>query len=168
MRFTSYVDALTWLESHVDFERVAPNRQAVPTLQPVRDTLALFADPQRDYPSVHITGTNGKGTTSTLTSALLAATGLRVGTFTSPDLHAINERIAVNGEPIDDEALVGPARAPGRRRIGQRRRPDEVRTADRRRRCCTSPTRASTSRSSRWAWAARGTRPTSSTATSPC
>ena len=97
MRFTSYVEALTWLESHVDFETVAPNRQEVPTLDPIRDTLALFADPQLDYPTVHITGTNGKGTTTTLTSALLAASGLRVGTFTSPDLHAINERIAVNG-----------------------------------------------------------------------
>jgi dihydrofolate synthase / folylpolyglutamate synthase len=106
VRFSSYVEALTWLESHVDFERVAPNRQSVPTLQPVRDTLALFADPQFDYPTIHVTGTNGKGTTSTLMSALLARSGLRVGTFTSPDLHAINERIAVNGEPIDDDAFV--------------------------------------------------------------
>ncbi len=106
MRFTSYEEALTWLESHVDFERVAPNRQAVPTLQPILDTLALLADPQNDYPSVHITGTNGKGTTTTLTSALLSSTGLRVGTFTSPDLHAINERIAVNGEPVDDQSLI--------------------------------------------------------------
>ena len=97
---------MTWLESHVDFERVAPNRQAVPTLDPIIDTLAMLADPQLDYPTVHITGTNGKGTTTTLTSALLSATGLRVGTFTSPDLHAINERIAVNGEPIDDEEFI--------------------------------------------------------------
>jgi dihydrofolate synthase / folylpolyglutamate synthase len=56
---------------------------------------------------VHVTGTNGKGTTTTLVSALLGATGLRVGTFTSPDLHAVNERIAVNAEPIDDESFVG-------------------------------------------------------------
>jgi dihydrofolate synthase / folylpolyglutamate synthase len=69
--------------------------------------LAQFADPQSDYPTIHITGTNGKGTTTTITSALLRATGLRVGTFTSPDLHAVNERIAVNGEPIDDEAFIG-------------------------------------------------------------
>ena len=107
MRFRSYVEALTWLESHVDFERLAPNRQPVPTLQPIVDTLALLADPQMDYPTVHITGTNGKGTTTTLTSALLSSTGLRVGTFTSPDLHAINERIAVNAEPVDDESLIG-------------------------------------------------------------
>ena len=106
MRFSSYVEALTWLESHVDFELVAPNRQAVPTLQPIIDTLAALADPQRDYRTIHITGTNGKGTTTTLTSALLSSSGLRVGSFTSPDLHAVNERIAVNGEPIDDEALI--------------------------------------------------------------
>lgn len=106
MRFASYAEALTWLESHIDFEKIAPNRQAIPSLEPIRDTLAQFADPQDDYPSIHITGTNGKGTTTTITSALLQATGLRVGTFTSPDLHAINERIAINGEPIDDEAFV--------------------------------------------------------------
>jgi dihydrofolate synthase/folylpolyglutamate synthase len=106
VRFTSYVDALTWLESHVDYERVAPNRREIPTLQPILDTLAMLADPQRDYPTVHITGTNGKGTTTTLTSALLSATGLRVGSFTSPDLHAINERIAINADPIDDEEFI--------------------------------------------------------------
>ena len=106
MRFRSYVEALTWLESHVDYERVAPNRREIPTLAPVVDTLAMLADPQHDYPSIHVTGTNGKGTTTTLTSALLGATGLRVGTFTSPDLHAVNERIAVNAEPVDDEEFI--------------------------------------------------------------
>ena len=106
MHFQTYLEALTWLETHKDFERVAPNRQETPTLQPIFDVLALLADPQMDYPSVHVTGTNGKGSTSTLASALLNQTGLRVGTFTSPDLHAINERIAVNGEPLDDESLV--------------------------------------------------------------
>jgi dihydrofolate synthase / folylpolyglutamate synthase len=106
VRFRSYVEALTWLESHVDYERVAPNRREIPTLAPIVDTLAMLADPQRDYPTIHITGTNGKGTTTTLTGALLGATGLRVGAFTSPDLHAVNERIAVNSEPIDDEEFI--------------------------------------------------------------
>ena len=105
-RPTNYLEALTWLESHVDFERVAPNRATVPSLEHIRTTLATLADPHRDYPVVHLTGTNGKGTTTTLTSALLRATGLRVGTFTSPDLHAINERIALNGTPIDDDDFV--------------------------------------------------------------
>lgn len=105
MRPTSYDAAVAWLESHVDYERLAPSHREHPSLQGVADTLALFADPHRDYPVVHVTGTNGKGTTTTLISALLSATGLRVGTFTSPDLHTINERIAVNGEAIDDDAF---------------------------------------------------------------
>jgi dihydrofolate synthase/folylpolyglutamate synthase len=103
VRPSTYGDAVAWLESHVDYERLAPGHRENPSLQGIADTLALFADPHRDYPVVHITGTNGKGTTTTLASALLSATGLRVGTFTSPDLHAINERIALNGEPIGDE-----------------------------------------------------------------
>ncbi len=107
MSFRSLDSALEWLETHVDYERVTPKRQSDPTLQPIFDTLSLLGSPESDYPSVHITGTNGKGTTTTLISALLGASGLRVGTFTSPDLHAVNERIAVAGDPIDDEALMG-------------------------------------------------------------
>ena len=103
LRPSTYDEALVWLESHVDYERLAPGRRENPSLAPIADTLALLADPHRDYPVVHITGTNGKGTTTTLTTALLCRTGLRVGTFTSPDLHAINERIALNGAPIDDD-----------------------------------------------------------------
>ncbi len=106
MRFSTYAEALAWLESRVDFERETPHRHRPPTLEPVSSTLALLADPHRDYPSVHVTGTNGKGTTTTLASALLRAAGLRVGTYTSPDLHAVNERIAINGEPIDDDTFV--------------------------------------------------------------
>jgi dihydrofolate synthase / folylpolyglutamate synthase len=105
VRFDSYDEALTWLESHVDFERVVPRRR-VPSLDPVVESLRLLGDPQSDYQCVHVTGTNGKGTTSTLCAALFAASGLRVGTFTSPDLHAVNERIAVNAEPISDDDFV--------------------------------------------------------------
>ncbi len=105
MSFRSLEQALAWLESHVDFEKVIPNRLSAPTLQPIFNTLAALGSPETDYPCVHVTGTNGKGTTTTLISALLSGTGLRVGTFTSPDLHAVNERIAVAGDPIDDEAF---------------------------------------------------------------
>lgn len=54
---------------------------------------------------VHVTGTNGKGSTTAIAAALLTETGRRVGTFTSPDLHRVHERITVAGEPIDDESL---------------------------------------------------------------
>lgn len=105
MRPTNYATALAWIDAHVDYERLTHMRREVPTLDPIRATLAQLADPQLDYDVLHITGTNGKGTTTTLASQLLHAHGLRVGTFTSPDLHAINERIAVNGEAIDDASL---------------------------------------------------------------
>jgi len=65
----------------------------------------LMGDPQRAYPVIHLTGTNGKGSTARMITALLQAKGLSVGTYTSPDLERINERIALGGEPIDDETF---------------------------------------------------------------
>lgn len=64
-----------------------------------------MGDPQASYPVLHVTGTNGKGSTVRMATALLAADGLSVGTYTSPHLERLNERIARNGEPIPDGAL---------------------------------------------------------------
>jgi dihydrofolate synthase/folylpolyglutamate synthase len=99
-------DALKWLAGHVDYERVAPTRRALPTLEPVREALLALGSPEADLRIVHITGTNGKGSTTALTAALLGEEGLRVGTFTSPDLHTVNERISVAGAAVDDDQLV--------------------------------------------------------------
>ncbi len=60
---------------------------------------------------MHITGTNGKGSTAQIATRLLEAHGLTVGTYTSPHLQRINERIAVNGEPIADDDLAEAIRA---------------------------------------------------------
>jgi dihydrofolate synthase/folylpolyglutamate synthase len=65
----------------------------------------VLGDPQLNYPIVHITGTNGKGSTARMTAALLIAKGLSVGTYGSPHLELINERIAWNGAPISDKDL---------------------------------------------------------------
>ena len=54
-----------------------------------------------------MTGTNGKGSTSAMVTALLMAKGLSVGTYTSPNLHVVAERLARNAQPIDDESLTG-------------------------------------------------------------
>ncbi|MGH9130308.1 MAG: bifunctional folylpolyglutamate synthase/dihydrofolate synthase, partial [Acidimicrobiales bacterium] len=67
--------------------------------------VALLGNPERDYPVLHVTGTNGKGSTVAMLGALLGAKGLRVGTYTSPDLQHLNERMAIAGEPIPDHAL---------------------------------------------------------------
>src|SRR5665809_123344 len=58
--------------------------------------------PERSAPTVHITGTNGKTSTAAIATSLLAATGLSVGTYTSPHLQSVRERIALNGQPIGE------------------------------------------------------------------
>jgi len=75
----------------------------VPDLDRMRAVSDLLNQPQRDYPSIHITGTNGKTTTAAVATELLKAAGLRVGTYTSPHLHSVRERIAYDGEPIAEE-----------------------------------------------------------------
>ncbi|MDQ3385424.1 MAG: Mur ligase family protein [Actinomycetota bacterium] len=97
--------ALAWLEGHVNMEGLAPNRVSAPSLEPMRELSALLGDPQHAAPVIHITGTNGKGSTARITSALLTAHALGVGLYTSPDLERINERIARHDQPIDDASL---------------------------------------------------------------
>ena len=65
----------------------------------------VLGDPQHDVPIIHVTGTNGKGSVARLATRLLSETGLTVGTYTSPHLHRINERISRNGEAIADDEL---------------------------------------------------------------
>ena len=97
--------ALEWLESHVNMEAQAPGRVAAPSLDAMRRLTSLLGDPQAAAPVIHVTGTNGKGSTSRIAAALLAGHDLAVGLYTSPDLERVNERIARNDQPIDDEAL---------------------------------------------------------------
>lgn len=76
-----------------------------PRLEPTRRVLDLLGDPQTSYPIIHITGTNGKTSTSRIAESILRAYGLRTGLMTSPHLVRLNERIVIDGEPISDEAL---------------------------------------------------------------
>ena len=80
--------------------RMVPDRERITAL------LDLLGNPQRAYPSVHLTGTNGKTSTARMVDALLRAFGLRVGRYTSPHLESITERIAVDGEPLSAERFV--------------------------------------------------------------
>jgi dihydrofolate synthase/folylpolyglutamate synthase len=77
-----------------------------PRLAPTRRVVELLGDPQRAYPIVHITGTNGKTSTSRMIESILRASGLRTGLLTSPHLVRVNERIMIDGEPISNEGLV--------------------------------------------------------------
>ncbi len=98
-------EARAWLESHVNMEVLAPGRVTAPSLDAMRELSALLGDPQEASPVIHITGTNGKGSTARVASALLSAHDLGVGLYTSPDLERLNERIARGEVPIDDAAL---------------------------------------------------------------
>lgn len=105
--FASLEEALAWLDGHIDYESTSPSRRALPTLERMQELMTLLGDPERAYPSVHLTGTNGKGSTAAMTTALLGAKGLGVGTYTSPNLSRVNERLAYAGLAVDDPAFAG-------------------------------------------------------------
>ena len=77
-----------------------------PRLGPTRRVATLLGDPQRSYPVIHVTGTNGKTSTSRIAESILRAYGLRTGLLTSPHLVRMNERIVIDGRSITNEALV--------------------------------------------------------------
>lgn len=77
-----------------------------PRLAPTRRVVELLGDPQRSYPIVHVTGTNGKTSTSRMIESILRAYGLRTGLMTSPHLMRVNERIVIDGIPLSNRALV--------------------------------------------------------------
>src|SRR6478609_5029507 len=83
-----------------------PETRVDPTLDRIEGVMELLGDPQRSYPSIHLTGTNGKTSTARMIEALVVATGLRVGRFTSPHLESMTERISLDGEPISEELFV--------------------------------------------------------------
>lgn len=83
-----------------------PETRLEPSLDRIRAICELMGDPQDAQPLVHLTGTNGKTSTSRMIDALLRALDLRTGRFTSPHLQRINERICIDGEPLSDELFV--------------------------------------------------------------
>ena len=83
-----------------------PEHQVQPTLDRVTETLDILGDPQNIYPSVHITGTNGKTSTTRMIDALLGAFGVRTGRFTSPHLVDVRERITIEGDSISPDEFV--------------------------------------------------------------
>ena len=96
-----YAEALRYLDERSNYERTG--RVDSPSTHNIDQLMDAIANPQHAYRSIHITGTNGKGSTAQITTKLLMAHGLRVGTYSSPHLDRINDRICIDGEPISDE-----------------------------------------------------------------
>ena len=89
-------EAIDWL---FNVRRFGPHR----TLEPTRKYLELIGNPENSFKTIHIGGTNGKGSTSAFIASILEAAGYKVGLYTSPHLERFNERIKVNGVEISDE-----------------------------------------------------------------
>ena len=99
-----------------DFARVEralaqriPGKDEIPKMRPDIARMELLVDllgqPQKSYPSIHLTGTNGKTSTTRMVDALLRGFGLRPGRYTSPHLTTVRERIAIDGVPVDEETF---------------------------------------------------------------
>ena len=112
----TYDDALRYLDEHATYEKTG--RITSPSLDNITALCEAMGDPQHAAPAIHITGTNGKGSTAQMVSRLLVASGLTVGTYTSPHLERANERISRNLEPISDEDFAEQIAASGALRAG--------------------------------------------------
>lgn len=94
----SYREVLRWLFGLRRFG-------SKPGLEHISHLLGLMGDPHRSFRSIHVTGTNGKGSTTAMVASILGAAGYRVGMFTSPHLSSFTERIVVEGHPIPAEEV---------------------------------------------------------------
>ncbi|HET6628019.1 MAG TPA: folylpolyglutamate synthase/dihydrofolate synthase family protein [Nocardioidaceae bacterium] len=83
-----------------------PETRLEPSLDRIRAFTELLGDPQKAYPVVHLTGTNGKTSTSRMIDTLVRAIGLRTGRFTSPHVESMTERICIDGEPLTEQQFV--------------------------------------------------------------
>ena len=83
-----------------------PESKLEPSMDRIEALTYALGSPQLTYPTIHITGTNGKTTTSRMIDSLMRELGYRTGRFTSPHLESILERISINGEPITAEGMI--------------------------------------------------------------
>ena len=104
----SYERAMGYLNNRTNYEKKWPSYGPVTfNLERMKRLNALLGNPQDRYPSIHITGTKGKGSTAAILASVLQSAGLKVGVYTSPHLVNIEERIRVNGLDIPKDRLAG-------------------------------------------------------------
>ena len=100
------LDPDRWFESLLDTELDPVSRESFdPSTLPVQMILDCLGGPQRNYSAIHVTGTNGKGSVVAMTTAILDAAGCSTGSFTSPDLGSVRERIKVYLQEVKKDEL---------------------------------------------------------------
>lgn len=102
-----YTSALHHVLGLADLERMTdpPGKRPRYDLTRMKSLMARLGDPQKRVPTVHVTGTKGKGSTSAMIASILSTCGFSVGLFTSPHLHTMRERIQVCGQPLSEQAF---------------------------------------------------------------
>jgi dihydrofolate synthase/folylpolyglutamate synthase len=101
-----YRQAIDYINGYTDYEKIGmPHDPAFYDLRRVDELLSILGDPQKKAGSVHITGTNGKGSVAIMIACALTAAGYPTGLYTSPHLHSWRERIRVDGELISEAEL---------------------------------------------------------------
>lgn len=102
----NYPETLAWLYAQLPVFESQGAHAYKPGLERCEAMDALLGHPHRRYATIHVAGTNGKGSTSHLLASILQSAGLKVGLFTSPHLVDFSERIRVNGQEIDHQYVV--------------------------------------------------------------
>ena len=100
-----YRDAMAFLASRENYERVPQDDAVAFQLASMRELLERLGNPQNALPVIHIAGTKGKGSTAAMLAAVCGASGHRVGLYTSPHLDRVEERFVVDQQPIDQQVL---------------------------------------------------------------
>ncbi|MCP4164460.1 MAG: bifunctional folylpolyglutamate synthase/dihydrofolate synthase [Chloroflexi bacterium] len=105
---TDYQRVLLEIFEHVDYSRSRqiPYNASTYNLGRMRELCKRLGNPQDQYPSLHIAGSKGKGSTAAMATAILQAAGYRTGLYTSPHLHSFRERMRIDGELITQEQLI--------------------------------------------------------------
>jgi dihydrofolate synthase/folylpolyglutamate synthase len=102
----NYQQAIDYINSYTDYEKIGmPHDPAFYDLRRVDELLSLLGNPHQKAGSIHITGTNGKGSVGVMIASALTAAGYRTGLYTSPHFHTWRERIQVDGELISEDEL---------------------------------------------------------------
>ncbi|NIJ54132.1 bifunctional folylpolyglutamate synthase/dihydrofolate synthase [Dyadobacter arcticus] len=101
-----YQDTIDYLYSKLPVFQNIGARAFKPGLQTIRDLCESLGNPQEQYPTIHVAGTNGKGSTSHMIAAILQTAGYKVGLYTSPHLKDFRERIRVDGQKVSERFIV--------------------------------------------------------------
>lgn len=101
-----YTEAIDWMIHHLPMFQKIGNTAFHPGLDNIHELEQHLGQPHREFASIHIAGTNGKGSTSHMLASILQEAGYKVGLYTSPHLKDYRERIRINGKPIEKASVV--------------------------------------------------------------